>query len=136
MSKKYVPNNTAPEMAFFHIGISGILIFGHPLPKETNIFIPRHEKKRKNKTRIAVCPNEVKFGYFEFTQLFWIIRRYLKPDKMLQQEQWKIRQNALFDLTIVIYLSVPTRGNAIMSTADEITDTIKLQNNTFKKDIG
>ena len=87
MSKKYVPNSTHPDTAFFHIGISGILIFGQPFPIETNIFIPRHEKKRTNKARIAVCPNEIKFGYFEFTQLFWIIRRYLKPDKILQQEQ-------------------------------------------------
>ena len=87
MSKKYVPNSTDPEMAFFHIGISGILIFGQPLLTETHMFIPRHEKKRTNKARIAVFPNEIKFGYFKFTQLFWIIRRYLKPDKMLQQEQ-------------------------------------------------
>ena len=132
MSKKYVPNNTAPDMAFFHIGISGILIFGQPLPTETNMFIPRHEKKSKNTARIAISPNEVKFGNFDSIQLLWIIKRYLNPDIILQQEQWKIAEKALLALRIVIYLSVLTNGNTVMLRMDEIKETSKLQNNNFK----
>ena len=82
-----MPNRPDPEMAFFHIGISGILIFGQPLLTETHMFIPRHEKKSKNAARIAISPNEVKFGNFDSIQLLWIIKRYLNPDRILQQEQ-------------------------------------------------
>ena len=76
-----------PDMTSFHIGMSGIPVLGQPLTMETNRFTPRLEKKSKNKARIAIFPNVDKFGNFDLTQLSWIIKRYLKPDKIHQQEQ-------------------------------------------------
>ena len=74
-------------MTCFHSGISGNLVLGQPLPIETNRITPRLEKKSKNKARIAICPNVDKFGNFDLIQLSWIIKRYLKPDKIHQHEQ-------------------------------------------------
>ena len=82
-----MPNSVPPVINCFHIGISGNLVFGQPLAIETDKIKPRFEKKSKNKARIAICPNVDKFGNFDLIQLSWIIKRYLKPDKILQHEQ-------------------------------------------------
>ena len=82
-----MPNISPADMSIFHFGMSGALTLGQPFPIKTKRFSPRHEKKSKNAARIAISPNEVKFGNFDSIQLLWIIKRYLNPDRILQQEQ-------------------------------------------------